>query len=70
METSYDVRIWSIHIYKGTSTTTYYVRWKVATRRFKQGFQTSALADSFRSQLVTAARSGEAFSRRQDYQSR
>ena len=28
---------------------------------FKRGFKTSALADSFRAQLVTAARSGEAF---------
>ncbi|GAA5130221.1 tyrosine-type recombinase/integrase [Pseudonocardia adelaidensis] len=61
METSFDVRIWSVTTYQGTSTTTYYVRWKVAEKRFKRGFKTSALADSFRAQLVTAARSGEAF---------
>jgi integrase len=61
MDTSFNVRIWSVTTYQGTTTTTYYVRWKVAEKRFKRGFKTSALADSFRAQLVTAARSGEAF---------
>jgi integrase len=61
METSYDIRIWSIRTYQGTKTTTYYVRWKVAETRFQEPFKTSALADSFRSRLVTAARQGEAF---------
>jgi integrase len=61
MDTSYDVRVWSTRVYKGASTTTYYVRWKVGEKRFQEGFKTSALADSFRSQLVSASRSGEAF---------
>jgi hypothetical protein len=34
---------------------------KVAARRFKEPFRTAALADSFRAELVTAARKGEAF---------
>ena len=61
MDTSYDTRIWTTRVYKGTKTTTYYVRWKVAEKPFQEPFKTSALAESFRSQLVTAARQGEAF---------
>jgi integrase len=61
-EVSYEVRIWATRLYKGSTTTTHYVRWKVASRPFQQGYKTAALAESFRSQLVTAARSGEAFS--------
>jgi hypothetical protein len=59
--TSYDVRVWKTEVYKGRRTTTYKVRWFVAGRRFKAPFKTAALADSFRSQLVSAARRGEAF---------
>jgi hypothetical protein len=61
MATSYDVRIWKTEIYKGKKRTTYYVRWKVAGKPFRKGHAMSALADSFRSELVTAARKGEAF---------
>jgi hypothetical protein len=61
MESSYDVRIWNIKRYQGSRTTTYYVRWVVAGRELKKPFKTDALADSFRSELVTAARKGEAF---------
>lgn len=63
METSYDVRIWAIDVYKGKRKTTYWVRWRVADRKppFKEPFTTRGLAESFRSQLVTAASAGEAF---------
>lgn len=61
METSYDVRIWKIDVYKGARATTYTVRWSVAGRRWREPFRTMALADAFRSDLVQAARRGEAF---------
>jgi integrase len=61
MSSSYDVRIWKTEIYKGVKRTTYYVRWKVAGKPFRKGHTTSALADSFRAELVTSARKGEAF---------
>jgi integrase len=61
MNTSYDVRIWKTDVYKGQRTTTYYVRWAVAGKRRKEPFKTAALAESFRSGLVFAAKQGEAF---------
>jgi integrase len=61
MASTYDVRIWTNEIYKGARTTSYIVRWRVGGRRFKERYKTQALADSFRSELVTAARKGEAF---------
>lgn len=61
MATTYDVRIWSNDVYKGKRGTSYIVRWRVAARRFKERYKTAALADSFRSELVSAARKGEAF---------
>lgn len=53
MNTTYDVSIWQI--------TTYYVRWKVGKGELRGSFNTRTLADSFRSELVTAARNGEPF---------
>jgi integrase len=61
METTFDVRIWGISEYTGKRTTTYYVRWSVAGKRWKEYFKQRALADSFRSALMSAARKGEAF---------
>lgn len=61
MDTTYDVQIWGIRRYKGKQVTTYYVRWVVAGSEFQEKFNAAALADSFRSELVTAARKGEAF---------
>src|SRR5690348_2067976 len=61
METSYDVRVWKIESYQGTRTTTYRVRWSVAGRKWREPFRTHALADAFRSELLRAARRGEAF---------
>jgi len=60
--TTYDVRIYQTEVYKGAKVTTYKVRWKTAHRLWKKGFRNAALADSFRSSLLTAARKGEAFS--------
>jgi integrase len=61
MTHTYDVRVWSIDVYKGTRTTSYIVRWKVGDRRWKDRFPTRALADSFRAELLTATRKGEGF---------
>jgi integrase len=59
---TYDVRVYRTEVYQGTRVTTYKVRWKTDRRVWKQGFRNAALADSFRSSLLTAARKGEAFS--------
>ena len=61
MDTTYDVNVWSIRENVGTTAKTYSVRWKVGSRRWKTTFKTAALADSFRSDLLSAARKGEAF---------
>jgi integrase len=61
METSYDVKIWGIEVRTGSRSTTYRVRWAVGTRRHTKAAKTKALADSFRSELLSAARRGEAF---------
>jgi integrase len=59
---TYDIRIYKTEIYKGSKVTSYYVRWKVSDRQFREPFRTAALADSFRSELMTAMRGGQAFS--------
>jgi hypothetical protein len=56
------VRVYRTEVYKGATVTTYKVRWKTDRRLWKKGFRNAALADSFRSSLLTAARKGEAFS--------
>ncbi|WAL65194.1 tyrosine-type recombinase/integrase [Amycolatopsis cynarae] len=61
MDATHEVRIWAIKQYRGKKKTTYRVRWVVAGNEFGESFETSALADSFRSGLVSSARSGEAF---------
>src|SRR5260370_18725120 len=58
---SYDIRIWAIEIYRGAKVTTYTVRWRVGLRRWKRSFRIVAQADSFRAELLAAARRGEAF---------
>lgn len=57
---SFDVRFWSIDVRAGRPSP-YRVRWVVAGRPFSDAFTTMALADAFRSQLVTLARRGEPF---------
>lgn len=61
MATTYDVRVWKIEKYQGSKVTTYTVRWQVAGRRWRRPHRTVALAQSFRAELLTAMRKGEAF---------
>jgi len=62
MNTTYDVRIWKAKEYKRKSgPPSYYVRWVVAGREHSKPFRGEALAESFRSDIVAAARRGEAF---------
>lgn len=61
MNATYDVRIWRISPYVGANGKTYTVRWKVGGQRFRETYKTSALADSFRADLLAAARKGVAF---------
>lgn len=62
-ETTYDVRVWAIQTnHRAGGRRTYTVRWKVGGRPpFKETYQTRALADSFRSDLISAMRRGEPF---------
>ena len=59
MSSSFDVRFWAIETRKGRKG--HRVRWIVAGERFGETFVTITLADSFRSQLISAARRGEGF---------
>nr|WP_221376881.1 integrase [Actinoplanes polyasparticus] len=67
MNTTYDVQVYKIEDRKyaptagGKSRTSYRVRWAVAGRKFGDTFKTKALAESFRSKLITAQREGTAF---------
>ena len=64
MNTTYDVRVWAIREHEGKDRktgkprSTYRVRWLVVGQDFGETFQTRALAESFRSKLVTAQREG------------
>lgn len=60
-DTTFDVRIWKTEIYRGKRKTTHTVRWSVAGRPWRDTFATAAMADSFRSELLTATRKGQAF---------
>ena len=60
-EWSYKVNFWKTDVYKGKRKTTYYVRWGVNGEPFKEPFDNSTLAKSFRSDLEAAARKGEPF---------
>jgi integrase len=61
MTRSYKIQIWKTSVYRGVRKTTYYVRWGVEGKPFKEGFRTAGLAEGFRSKLVTASREGVAF---------
>ncbi|RSM98906.1 mobile element protein [Streptomyces sp. WAC 01325] len=61
METTYDVKVYKILTYKGARKTTYTVRWVVAGKRWREPFDTIALAEGFRSELIQATGKGEAF---------
>lgn len=56
---TYDVRVWAIR--KRERRLPYQVRWAVAGRPFSDSYGTKALAESFRSGLISATRSGEPF---------
>jgi integrase len=60
-QVTYDVKVWGIRTIKGRRTT-YRVRWIVDGQPRSENFPTLALADAFRSDLVSASRRGEAFS--------
>lgn len=62
-ETSTDVRIWQIKARKNAQgkVTSYRVRWRVASTEHYESRRNRAHAESFRSELVTAASRGEAF---------
>lgn len=61
-EITYDVRVYKTEVYKGTRIRSYTVRWKVGTKPWKEVFRNKAQADAYRSELLAAARRGEAFS--------
>ncbi|HEV2344425.1 MAG TPA: tyrosine-type recombinase/integrase [Actinocrinis sp.] len=69
MPTSYDVSVWDLRENPSKRTgpdgkprkSTWTVRWTVAGREFPRTFKTKGLADSFRSELIAAAKRGEAF---------
>lgn len=60
---SYDVRIHSVEKRRNAQRviTSYRLSWEVGRKRWKKTFKTAAQADAFRSELMTAARRGEAF---------
>ncbi|WP_343034579.1 hypothetical protein [Amycolatopsis anabasis] len=66
--TTFDVKIWTIRTKVGKprkngkpGKKTYTVRWIVAGKVWPRTFATKTLAESFRSQLITAQAKGEAF---------
>ena len=61
MTTTYNVRIHQTEIVSGVRGNSYRVRWTVDCRGWKKHFKSAALAESFRSELVTASRKGQAF---------
>lgn len=61
MELSFDVRFQKTYVYRGARTTTYWVRWSVGGKPFKEPFKDENLAEGFRNQLVAAAGRGEGF---------
>ncbi|WP_306320531.1 MULTISPECIES: site-specific integrase [unclassified Streptomyces] len=61
METTYHVKVYKILTYKGARKTTYTVRWQVAGKRWREPFDTVALAEGFRAELIRATSQGEAF---------
>ncbi|HEY1919574.1 MAG TPA: site-specific integrase [Streptosporangiaceae bacterium] len=56
---SFDVRVFAIRRRPGRST--FEVRWRVAGQDRSRSFATRALADSYRAELIRAARRGQAF---------
>lgn len=59
---TYNVRVYKTYVYTGKQGNTYTVRWKLDQATRSKVFPRSAQAESYRSELQTAARKGEAFS--------
>lgn len=60
--TTYSVKVWSVATQQRKSGQSYGIRWQTAERRHFRAFRSRAHADSFRAELLTAARRGEKFS--------
>jgi len=60
---TYDVRVYKTEVYKGKKVNSYYVRWKVGGEVHRRSFRNAAQADTYRGELQSAARKGEAFAR-------
>ncbi|MFF4240445.1 tyrosine-type recombinase/integrase [Actinomadura geliboluensis] len=60
MNKSYDVRFWKVTVKKGRKRP-YVLRWVVGGKVQPRSFATRELAESFKSELIQAARRGEAF---------
>jgi len=58
---SFEVQIWEITQRKDRKARPWRVRWAVGGQRHEEMFRTKALANSFRSELVTAANAGKPF---------
>jgi hypothetical protein len=61
MAVTYDVRVWRVERIEGKTRSSYKVRWVAEGRLHRRTLPTALLADSFRSDLLTATRRGEAF---------
>jgi integrase len=61
MQTTYDVRVWTIRLKTGARGRSHTMRWRVGSIRWSRTFATRAHADSFRSSLLHAQKEGEAF---------
>jgi len=59
---TYDVRLYKTEVYKGQKHNSYTVRWKVGVKVWRESFRNKAQAETFRSEINTAAKKGEAFS--------
>jgi integrase len=57
---TFDVQFWALRTHPGRRRP-YEVRWVVAGRQRSKSYATRALADSYRSELMTAGRRGETF---------
>jgi integrase len=58
---SYNVKVYDLRAHPGRPGRPWRLRWLVEGKRFERRYATKALADSFRSDLMQAMRSGEAF---------
>ncbi|MFB4288979.1 tyrosine-type recombinase/integrase [Nonomuraea sp. ATR24] len=61
MNTSYDVKFWTITRNESSKTPSFVVRWKVGGRQKSKTLRTKALAESLLSDLRQAAKRGEPF---------